>query len=83
MLFLNIVLYADKYAKIFIVKNVILSIKKERVILLSLNNMTLWTKFLIWCGWKSPCCGAKIYIWSADIFGDRQRGFCKNCNSRI
>ena len=35
--------------------------------------------FLKLIGARSSCCGAKIYYDKIDIFGDRQRGFCKNC----
>lgn len=45
--------------------------------------MKIWIKLLQWCGWRSQCCGSKIFWWSIDLIGDRQKGFCVKCEERI
>ncbi len=41
------------------------------------EKRSLWLRFLIWFGARSPCCGAKIIYW------DAKNCFCEKCNNRI
>ena len=40
--------------------------------------MTKWTKFLIWLGIRTPCCGAEFI--EKEIRWDRM--YCKKCDKR-
>ncbi len=39
--------------------------------------MSLWTHILIFFGERSPCCGAKIYVWSV------RKAFCEECDQKV
>ena len=42
------------------------------------EKMTRWTKFLIWLGIRTPCCGAEFI--EKEIGWDRM--YCKKCDKR-
>lgn len=39
--------------------------------------MSLWTRFLVWYGIRSKCCGAKTWYW------DTFKGYCSKCEARV
>jgi hypothetical protein len=42
-----------------------------------IRKKKLWTKILMWLGFRSQCCGAEINEWDDHHF------FCKNCDKRL
>lgn len=50
----------------------------EKIIkIFTFKMKSVWLKFLIWLGYRSPCCGAKTWYW------DWNNENCCKCGKRV